>query len=307
MTPPDDVVLVPLHSVLKTSSGKLRRGAVRELYEQGKLGHGSRALWWQITRLALSGLGRQVSGMMRRISTTLYAAYTWAVFIILAPFVWMSVAVLPQVAWRWRVAGGAVRLLLKLTGNQLHVDGLASLPKEVPCIVVANHASYLDGFVLAASIPGRLSYVAKRELLNSLLLRVPLKRLETLFVERFDLQRSTADAEHVKQAVHAGRSLVFFPEGTFRRMPGLLPFRMGAFVAATQTKAPIVPVTIRGTRSILRANSWFPRRGVLKVTIGAPLSPEGDNWQAAVTLRDASRQAILQHVEEPDLGAEKFM
>lgn len=307
MTPPDDVVLVPLHSVLKTSSGKLRRGAVRELYEQGKLGRGSKALWWQITRLAFSGLGRQVRGMGRRTADTLYAGYVWAVFIALTPFVWISLIILPSITWRWKVAGGAVRLLLKLTGIKLDVKGLESLPKDVPCILIANHASYLDAFVLAASIPGRLSYVAKRELLNSFLLRVPLKRLETLFVERFDLQRSAADANHVKQAVHDGRSLVFFPEGTFRRMSGLLPFRMGAFVAAIQAKAPIVPVAICGTRSILRASSWFPRRGDLQVIVGPVILPEGDDWQAAVKLRDAARKAMLEHLEEPDLDTEKLI
>jgi 1-acyl-sn-glycerol-3-phosphate acyltransferase len=305
MTPPDDVVLVPLHSVLKTSSGKLRRGAVRELYEQGKLGRGSKALWWQITRLAFSGLGRQVRGMTRRVSDTFYAAYVWAIFILLAPFVWVAVLALPKVAWRWQVAGSAVRLLLKLTGIPLHVDGLGSLHKDAEHILIANHASYLDSFILAASMPGRLSYVAKRELLNSFILRVPLKRLETLFVERFDLQRSAADADRVKQAVHGGRSLVFFPEGTFRRMPGLLPFRMGAFVAAAQAQVPIVPVAIQGTRSMLRAGSWFPRRSVLQVTIGEPILPEGDDWQAAVKLRDAARKAMLEHLEEPDLGTEK--
>jgi 1-acyl-sn-glycerol-3-phosphate acyltransferase len=177
----------------------------------------------------------------------------------------------------------------------------------MPCILIANHASYLDGFILAASIPGRLSYVAKRELLNSFILRVPLKRLETLFVERFDLQRSTADADYVKQAVHAGQSLVFFPEGTFRRMPGLLPFRMGAFVAATQAKVAIVPVTIRGTRSLLRAGSWFPRHSDLQVTVETPILPEGDDWQAAVKLRDTARKAMLQHLDEPDLRAEKLL
>jgi hypothetical protein len=62
-----------------------------------------------------------------------------------------------------------------------------------------------------------------------------------------------ADARRTVQTVQADRSLVFFPEGTFTRMPGLLPFHMGAFVAAAEAGVPVVPVTIRGTRSLLRA------------------------------------------------------
>ena len=85
-------------------------------------------------------------------------------------------------------------------------------------------------------------------------------------------------------------------------MPGLLPFRMGAFLAAAQAGAPIVPVTIRGTRSILRAGSWFPRRGRLEVIVEPPIPPDGADWAAAVRLRDAARAAILRHCGEPDLG-----
>jgi 1-acyl-sn-glycerol-3-phosphate acyltransferase len=92
----------------------------------------------------------------------------------------------------------------------------------------------------------------------------PLQRIGTLFVERFDMQRSADEARKIAEAAHAGQSLGFFPEGTFTRMPGLLSFRMGAFVAAAQA-GPVVPVTIRGTRSMLRAGSWFPRRGRLEV------------------------------------------
>ena len=95
--------------------------------------------------------------------------------------------------------------------------------------------------------------------------------------------------------------MVFFPEGTFGRMPGLLPFRMGAFTAAAEAGAAVVPVGIRGTRSVLRAGSWFPHRGALSVTVGTPLVPEGRDWSDAVKLRDLARQQILNLTGEPDL------
>jgi 1-acyl-sn-glycerol-3-phosphate acyltransferase len=58
----------------------------------------------------------------------------------------------------------------------------------------------------------------------------------------------------VTQALRGGRSLVFFPEGTFLRPPGVLPFRLGAFKAAAEARCPVVPVAIRGTRAILPAS-----------------------------------------------------
>jgi 1-acyl-sn-glycerol-3-phosphate acyltransferase len=116
-----------------------------------------------------------------------------------------------------------------------------------------------------------------------------------------------ADARRIAQKVQAGHSLLFFPEGTFTRMPGLLPFHMGAFVAAAEAAAPVVPVTIRGTRSILRAGSWFPHTGTVSVLVGEPVIPEGTDWAAAVKLRDAARRAILRQLAEPDLALERPM
>ena len=78
---------------------------------------------------------------------------------------------------------------------------------------------------------------------------------------------------------------------------------MGAFVAAAEAGVPILPVAIRGTRSILRPDHWFPRRGGISVTIGRPIMPRAADWAAALQLRDAARAQILRHCGEPDLAA----
>ena len=93
-------------------------------------------------------------------------------------------------------------------------------------------------------------------------------------------------------------------KGSFSRMPGLLAFRMGAFVVAAEAGVPIVPVSIRGTRSILRAGHWFPRRGGITITISKPIMPEGKDWAAAIRLRDSARAEILRLCGEPDLMRE---
>jgi 1-acyl-sn-glycerol-3-phosphate acyltransferase len=302
--PPDDVVLAPPHTVLKTSSGKIRRAASRELYEQGRIGKGPRAVWWQFARLALAGVLPQVRRMRRVVSGTLYAAYAWALFWALAPVTWLAVALLPRPRWRWTVMWAAARLLARLARTPLRVDGLERLPRDRPCIVVANHGSYLDGAILVAALPGEFSFVAKAELAGRWLSGVFLRRIGTQFVERFDQQRGIADARRTAQTARAGRTLVFFPEGTFTRMPGLLPFHMGAFVAAAQAGLPVVPVAIRGSRSILRSGSGFPRRHAVSVTIGTPIAPKGTDWAAAIELRDAVRAEILRHTGEPDLAQE---
>lgn len=299
--PPDEVVLAPPHTVLKTSSGKIRRSALRDLYERGALGRGSRALWLQLTRIAISSGWARLRRLGHSATERLYAAYAWMLYGLLAPGVWLGIMTLPKREWRWALARTGARLLARLTGTPLTVRGLDHLPPG-PCVLVANHSSYLDAYVLMAAIPRHFHYVAKRELLGNRWLARPLTRMGTLFVERFDAQRSADEARQVAEAARAGQSLGFFPEGTFARMPGLLDFRMGAFVAAAQAGVPVVPVTIRGTRSMLRAGSWFPRRGRLEVIVESPIQPDGADWSAAVRLREAARAVILRCCGEPDLG-----
>jgi hypothetical protein len=100
-TPPDQVVLVPPHTVLKTSSGKIRRAAIRELFERNALGRGGRALWLQLTRIALASGWAQTQRFWRGALERLYAAYAWTLFGLLAPAVWLGIMTLPKLKWRW--------------------------------------------------------------------------------------------------------------------------------------------------------------------------------------------------------------
>ena len=95
--------------------------------------------------------------------------------------------------------------------------------------------------------------------------------------------------------------MVFFPEGTFRRASGLQPFKLGAFVIAAETGAPLVPVTLNGTRSLLRDKAWLPHRSAVRVTIVAAIRPAGPGWDRALELRDAARKAIAATLAEPTI------
>ncbi len=302
--PPDEAMLAPPHTVLKTSSGKIRRAAVRELYEQGRIGERPRAVWWQIIRLALTSWKPRLHSAWRWSADMGYAGYAKIIFWLLAPMAWLLVVLLPRASWRWEVMRRSARLLFRLTRVPLRVEGLEQWPDDQACVIVVNHSSYLDGVVLMAALPTEFAFVAKAELDEQFFPRRFLRRIGAVFVERFDKQRGVADARSTLYTIRSGGSLMFFPEGTFTHMPGLLPFHMGAFVAAAETGVPVVPVTIRGTRSILRADSWFPRRGTVSITISKPIIPTGTDWDAAVKLRNAARTSILQYLGEPDLARE---
>ena len=94
-----------------------------------------------------------------------------------------------------------------------------------------------------------------------------------------------------------------FAEGTFTRIAGLRPFHLGAFQVAVAAGVPVVPLTLRGMRSLLRAGQWLPRRVPISAVISRPLKTklDGDAFRAAVQLRDATRDCILRQCGEPDL------
>ncbi len=299
-SPPDDVVIAPPGTVLKTSSGKIRRTACRALYEQGRLTGPQRAVWLQLVRLFLAGLAPRARRFLRRSGEYLYAAWCWLLLAVLALVTWPAVVLLPVRRWRWRLLRGILRLLALLTGTGITVRGRNNLAD--PSILVANHASYLDGLVLAAALPVHPAFVAKAELAANPVSRLFLSRLGVIFVERFDFEKSVEDARRIGELVRAGERVLFFAEGTLQRMPGLLPFQMGAFVAAAREGAKVTPIIIRGTRNKLRADSWFPRPGAVHVSILSPILPDGDDWAAAIRLRDRVRKEILRRVGEPDLA-----
>jgi len=183
------------------------------------------------------------------------------------------------------------------------------MPPRGSYVVVANHASYLDGLVLVSVLPKPVAFVAKQELRENFFARVFLVRLGCLFVERFDRARGAEDARQLVERLRNGDSLMIFPEGTLHRMPGLLPFHLGAFLAAAESGVPVVPVSLRGTRSILRGGSLFPRKGRIRVQVSAPLSSpaacdagDASDWDRAIELRAAARAQMLRYCGEPDLA-----
>jgi 1-acyl-sn-glycerol-3-phosphate acyltransferase len=239
-------------------------------------------------------------------AATSYALYWQIVYRGLAAIAWPLVVLLPVQRWRWPVLHGLCRAALRLMALPLTLEGLDTLPAE-DGILVVNHSSYLDSLVLSAVVPGNLAFVAKKELAGGHLSGPFLARLGTVFVDRLDARSALADASAATGLAVAGRRLVFFPEGTFTRMPGLLPFHLGAFHVAARTGRPIVPIALRGTRSILRGDTWFARRGPVKVHVGPPLYPDGTGFDAAVRLRAAARTVILSHCGEPDLADERIL
>jgi 1-acyl-sn-glycerol-3-phosphate acyltransferase len=234
-----------------------------------------------------------------RIAYGLYAIVVFLVFGFIAAFLGL---VLPGVQRRRAVARAAARAFLFLAGMPVKVIAAELIPAG-QCVIVANHASYLDGIVFTAALPARFGFVIKREMASVPLAGFMLQRLGSLFVERHERRQSAADARRVLRQAINGQSLVFFPEGTFTPTPGLLRFHTGAFATALRAGCPLVPAVVRGTREALSPRGELPRPGLITIEIlpALPL-PAGDGpGDPAVELRERAREAILDRLGEPDL------
>jgi fatty-acyl-CoA synthase len=293
------VALVAPGAVPKTSSGKVRRAATREQYLRGELGRALRTPLWRRVRLLAAAGWAELRPRLRRVPRLLYTAYVSLVLALLFLLLLPIAMVLPRGGARVMGRLGA-RLLLGLAGYRLRIEGQGP-PPQGPQVLVSNHASYADVPILMCLLSIDVLFVAKKEVLRWPLVGPFMRKVGHLAVERFEAQRSVADADAVVRALREGRSVVFFPEGTFTAAAGLRPFRLGAFKAAAETGAPVVPLALRGTRWLLRDGLSLPRPGRVHLWIGPPLAPAGEGWRAVVDLRDRSAEAIAAHCGEPRL------
>jgi 1-acyl-sn-glycerol-3-phosphate acyltransferase len=223
---------------------------------------------------------------------------------LLVPFalcVWL-LALLPlTTSSRRRVARLLARGLCRALGISLILKG--SLPATgEPYLVAANHSSFIDGLVLYVSVPEPLVFVTSVEIERQPFLGRIAKRFGCLFVERGRAERSAASVEQLVRAVNEGKHLAIFPEGSISSGSGVRVFHLGAFETATSANARVVPIGIRGSRDVLRAGSFRPHPGSVRVVIGSPIAPAGTDFSARVALRDEVRRAIASLCGESPVG-----
>lgn len=239
---------------------------------------------------------------MRRLLHALFGIYAIFVFALCVLFSLLVATLVPGLERRRRLVAGAARASFLLSGVRPDITGLTHLPDEA-CVVVANHASYLDGILLKGFLPARFSFVIKGEMRNVPIAHFLMRRSGARFVERFKSSESARDARQIVKAARGGESLGFFPEGTFVEESGVGRFRAGAFMAAIKGGMPVVPIAISGTRQMLGAGRALPRPAPIRIDVLVPILPDDPAYGNHHTLAETARQRILAALDEPDLLA----
>ena len=208
--------------------------------------------------------------------------------------------VVPGARRRQKLVTFVTKMVFVLAGVKVTVRGIDNLPTD-SCVVVANHASYIDGILLNGYLPARFGFVIKGEMRDIPVVHFLLRRSGSKFVERKETTGSSRDARQLVKAAKGGESLGFFPEGTFQLQPGVARFRPGAFVAAVKGDMPVVPVAISGTRAMLPSGRLLPRQTELTVDILPAIAPGDPDFESPRKLAEAARQRILAALGEPEL------
>ena len=270
--PPDIVVFVPPRTIPKTSSGKLQRSACKQAYIEGKLTRQQLPPKLQFAKLALINLAKKFNSLIFFLGKLIYSIYIAVIALIALPIIWVCVLLLPK-RFSSKLMKFSARNLFRLTFCPIKVQGYENIEENKTIIYASNHASYIDTLLLLGTLPAGVVFVGKKELLSVPMIRTFVKKLNHIMVDRLDFSKAQENKKMIAKAIHQGHSIVIFPEGTFTYATGLRPFKLGAFNIAVDTSTPICPISLAGTRAILRGETFFPKPGPIKVTIGSPIYP----------------------------------
>jgi fatty-acyl-CoA synthase len=311
--PPDRVELMPPGSIPKTSSGKLRREETKQLYLAGQLAASKAPAWVQIARLATASAlrtgGQEIWSGLRRVLEILYGLYFGVVFLVWIIPTWAIVNFITDYRKAGRFTSAALKILFMLIGCRVRVVGKEYLDTPGAKVFAANHTSYFDVLALMLGLGVPYHFVAKMEVGRMPFIGTFLTKMKHTKFDRSDPGSRLRQMREMETLLREGESIFVFPEGTFTSEDGVRPFQLGAFKAAVAAGAPIVPVSLAGTRKFLRDGSYLPRPTRVTITVSPPICPRvvSDSsiadkklvWQELVQLRDATREAIARHSGEP--------
>ena len=306
--PPDVVRLVAPQTVPKTSSGKIRRDACREMYLREQLATKPPSAWVQVLRLALCSSRDYARNAALRSADVAYGVYAWLVLTVVMLPAWIMMIFLPVqesghrargILRYWCRAGLSLSRLKPFIAGKDVLDEAARWAREGrPLVLVSNHASYLDVLVVAAVLPVPVCFVAKGEAAAWPFVGTFIRKCRYLTVSRQDALHAAADGKAIADRLQSGDAVHVFAEGTFTPHNGLRPFQMGAFKSAVESGCPVLPVTLIGTRNVLRDGAWLARPGKISVVASSMITPGGRHWRDIVELRDAVRSEILKQCGE---------
>lgn len=291
--PPDKVELVAPQSIPKTSSGKIRRNETRLLYERGELELNRRPPWLQIVRLWWESLGAWMRLCLARCGRWLARKISQGLLLTLGAGGGLLARVVPDGDARGSIIAATSRILLKLLGHKIKLDGKERFEPGRPAVLMANRAGGVDALALAAvlPIPFRFSDSGALDTVPATLMFL-LRPLVLPPLRAPSLPPGGTLRQRIRQGLEDGHAVMVLSEGPPTVPAHLSRFRLDALDAAVQTGNPIYPLGVRGTSSILSVGTRMPGQGEAKIAVGQPIYIQMNDVRELATLREQVREAI---------------
>jgi 1-acyl-sn-glycerol-3-phosphate acyltransferase len=190
------------------------------------------------------------------------------------------------------------RCLLAVCGVRMRVSGADRLEANRTYVFAANHQSYIDIPVVFAYLPANFRIMAKGSLFHIPFLGWHLRRSGHMPVAKGNPNRAARSLLEAASHVRRGTPVFIFPEGGRSPDGRFQEFKPGTFLLAIKSGAPVVPVTISGTRAVLPMHSWHVRPGRVEMILHSPIDTAGMKRHAAEALAERVRAVIAADFEQ---------
>jgi 1-acyl-sn-glycerol-3-phosphate acyltransferase len=160
-----------------------------------------------------------------------------------------------------------------------------------PYVVVANHESYADIFLLS-TLPWEMKWLSKAQIVRLPLMGWMMQMAGDIAVQRDSRESRAASIEAVRDRLCKKVSVMIMPEGTRSRTEDMLPFRDGAFRVAIEMQLPILPIAIAGTRNAMAADSFIFNHATAEARVLEPVDTAGMTLADEPALKDDIRERI---------------
>ena len=195
----------------------------------------------------------------------------------------------------YRVAMWITNAGVRAAGIRIELTGSENIPAGRSCIFMCNHVSNLDPPVVLPLLPGRCSVLLKKELMSIPILGHAMRLAQFVPVSRGHRRDAAqASVEAAADALRSGLHILVYPEGT-RSLDGRLSaFKKGPFFLAQETQAPIVPIALSGTQTMMRKGSYGITPGVARIQVLPEIEPSGyaTREELMVAVRNAIADAL---------------
>lgn len=191
-----------------------------------------------------------------------------------------------------RIARLWARISLAVAGISVSLEGRENLTNP-PYVLVSNHQSALDIFVLLAAIPLSFKFVAKRQLFLIPFFGWAIKKAGYVSIDRDNPREALKAIEEAAGRIRHGSTVLIFPEGTRSTDGRLLPFKKGTFSLVSRARVPVVPLAIIGSNRLQPPGRNVPAStGRVTIRVGKPILSEGKGLSYKAELMDEVRATI---------------